>query len=520
MRIKLTLLKGFVIIVGLSNPPLMAQNATNPTVTKEVQIDYNKSKNTFPSTEKTKLIKTGLRFESKSWPDSTITYTASGEFSSKTLYEYNDALIIKKTYQWESNKWSDNYDYSESSETVIEPRVFIDEYGDFYFSGPFNKLYGRGFGFTSSGYKYKVTPTYDSNGNLTHINMQYYAIDNPDVLYPSYQFVITYNSANKPLSISSAKGTGEEWLKVEYKYDLNGRIVYFNYLDFNNETNTWYNTAKYENEIMVEMSNYWDEIKTKTITKADSNKNMYTEQFYTLINNKWYMTHYTIYYPNSLSSNAEIENSTSVGSKNQGSFDLTVNIPTDSIQSGSLVVQLPDGFTLDKSNTSLTANFTKLFDLTITKQENNSWLINITPKSSKSAVLKANEAGTILHIAYLVDERVQKNTYDIILNSIQFETPKGNIIPEPIITTQVNVNRWALGNELIENSNTTVYIKNKTLYIETDQTEQVAIYTTNGVKVYGSIIQSGTTTVNMAFFPQGVLIIKGSSDWTKKVINN
>lgn len=124
----------------------------------------------------------------------------------------------------------------------------------------------------------------------------------------------------------------------------------------------------------------------------------------------------------------------------------------------------------------------------------------------------------MLHIAYKVNENVTKGTYNISINSIQFKTPGNNIIPEPAITVPVNVNRWGVSNELLEDSNTAVYITGNTIYIQTTQTEQIAIYTINGSKLYEATVQSGTATIDASTFPQGVLIVKGSSGWVKKVV--
>lgn len=228
-------------------------------------------------------------------------------------------------------------------------------------------------------------------------------------------------------------------------------------------------------------------------------------------------TYSVYYYPDGYTPSAEVENNIPVNN-NQGNFDLSINIPVDSVQNGSLVVQLPEGFTLDEANTSLAVDFAGLFDLTITKQENNSWLIEIKSKSLKSAALRADEIGKMLHIAYKVNDSVTKGTYNISVNSIQFKTPGDNIIPEPAITVPVNVNRWGVGNEQLEDSNTAVYITGNTLYIQTAQTETITIYAINGSKLCEATVQPGTTTIDASAFPQGVLIVKGSSGWVKKVV--
>ena len=218
-------------------------------------------------------------------------------------------------------------------------------------------------------------------------------------------------------------------------------------------------------------------------------------------------------------SNVEAENNTSVGESNQGSFDLNVNVPTDSISNGSLVVNLPEGFTLDEANTSLTLDFAGAFELKITKQEGNCWLFEIKPKTTKSASLKADDAQTMLHVAYKVDDKEKRGTYNIVVNSILFEAEGGSYYPNPAITIPAELTRWGTGNEQVGAAEATAYIANNTLHITTIQTEQVTIYGIMGSKLYEATLPAGIATINTATFPQGILIVKGSSGWIKKVKN-
>lgn len=214
-----------------------------------------------------------------------------------------------------------------------------------------------------------------------------------------------------------------------------------------------------------------------------------------------------------------IEESKPIDNSNQGCFDIKIKYSTDSVQSASLIIQLPEGFTLDEANTNLTIDFVGLFDLVITKRENNYWLIELNPKTLRGGDIRSDEIGKMLQVAYKVDETLPKGTYDISIHSIQFETPGGDLIPEPMITLPVNVNRWGVANEKIDNSEISVYLINNTLYIETQQPDAIAIYMVNGVKIYDATIPAGTTTIDTVAFPQGVLIVKGKSGWNQKVIS-
>jgi len=224
------------------------------------------------------------------------------------------------------------------------------------------------------------------------------------------------------------------------------------------------------------------------------------------------------YYSDGRTPNVEMNNNTSINSNNQGGFDLNVNIPTDSISTGSITITFPDGFTLDENNTSL--NLSDLFDLVITKQDNSNWLFEIKPKTSKSATLRADDSKAMLHIAYTTDESLETGTYNISVNNILFETPSGDYIPEPAITVPAVLDRSNTGIKQIYSLAPTIHINNQTLYIQDENAEQIAIYSIAGNKLYETTIQKGFNAINIKQFRQEVLVVKGSSGWVKKILSD
>ena len=74
-------------------------------------------------------------------------------------------------------------------------------------------------------------------------------------------------------------------------------------------------------------------------------------------------------------------------------------------------------------------------------------------------------------------------------------------------------------NEQIESESSTAYLFDRTLYIQSEKAEQITVYSITGNKLYETTIQPGMNTINAANFPRGVLFIKGSSGWTKKLNN-
>ena len=125
----------------------------------------------------------------------------------------------------------------------------------------------------------------------------------------------------------------------------------------------------------------------------------------------------------------------------------------------------------------------------------------------------------MLHVAYRVDEKKERGIFDISVNSILFETKGGNYIPEPAITVPAEINRWGVGNEQTGASTPVVFVNAQTICIQTESADRITVYSVAGGKLYEAPIQAGLTTINAAQFPQGLLFVRGSSGWVKKVLN-
>lgn len=432
------------------------------------------------------------------WPDSLIFYDSAGKPYSKEYYNSENQTIIRHTLS--NGNWSVSGSYISKGFTYYSSKVTFEKREEdlHYLSFPGGMIRDGGFFVRDDMSTTRYNAVYNSKGNLTLLEFIQIPYSNA---FSTYR--MTYNE-NDDLILMQHYAYDRLVDIWNWVYNENNDIVVYE----------WSMDCRYNG---LGCSDFGEWISNeKEIVKYDEKGRPVISQYFSRY--KKLYSYYISYYSDGRTPDAEVEGNTPVNDNNQGNFDLTVNIPVDSVQSGSLVVQLPDGFTLDEANTSLTVDFAELFDLTITKQESNSWLIEIKPKSLKSAALRADEIGKMLHIAYKVDDNVQKGTYNISINSILFKTPGDNIIPEPAITVPVDVNRGGVGNDLIEGTNTAAYMTGNTLYIQTAQSEQIAVYTTNGSKLYESTVQPGITTIDASAFPQGVLIVKGSSGWVKKVV--
>jgi len=318
---------------------------------------------------------------------------------------------------------------------------------------------------------------------------------------------ITYNEQNLPVLIN-AYDRDELYRTDKFEYDSNGNVILYERTRTDGSGFLRY-TARYDanNNLISGGTDV-----SKTACQMDSDGNLAIEKFYTWTANRWYETHYKIYYPNTLTPAVEPENNNPIGNDNKGGFDVIVNIPTDSIAGGSFVVKLPEGFTLDRNNTRLTVDFGS-FDLVITKQENNAWLFELKPKSTRSASIRSGDASKPLaQIAYTVDERKERGTYDITVHSIEFTTPGGYNLFEPVITVPAQLNRWGVSNVVIESSS--IRASGGNLYIRTDKACMLSIFTISGQLFRQQTIGAGETLLPL---PQGIYFVK-VGETTKKII--
>jgi len=414
------------------------------------------------------------------WPDSTIDYNNFGE-------------PIHKKY------------YDKTNQTCMEGSL---ENGSWIFSAPES----------SNGYPV-------SNGKISYekyeqSNVQYFILYYPIMLGTgSYTIGIggglqfeTYNNSKGNPTLVQTKNDDTIEDKLRLEYNENDDINYIEYMG--GQVQCRYKYDEYGRLCLFE-SYFNDGLGARRIAKYNKEGQLVSVHY-----QGWNNGYTLLYYSDETDTpNVEIDNNTPISNENQGNFDLNINISIDSIGSGSLTITFPDGFMLDERNTSLTLDYANLFVLTITKQENNSWLLEIKPKTLRSASLRADEAKKMLQVVYTVDEILQRGIYDISVNSILFETKGGNYIPEPSIIVPAIVERWGVSNETINILTHIIYTDYQTINIHTANAERIAIYSIMGYKLYETEIQSGLNAINAANFPKGILIIKGSSGWSKKLIN-
>ena len=422
------------------------------------------------------------------WPDSVITYDYIGEPTAKSLYDKEQQT---RTYSYlQDGSWVHDEPHSSNGYGFLEPglRYSTGDDGEFWY-GVTTLWWTGGPAYDN---QWTSNTVYDNNGNLTLLEVTLAASLSPVVInkYRGY-----YNNNNNPVLVEYY-WYDELYQYSQYEYNENGLLTQVKRFNLNEDNN------------LLELN------QLETVKFDEKGRPIEGHDLWLKSGER--STYHRFYYSDGTNTpTIAPENNTTVGDSNKGSFDLDINIPADSINNGSMVITLPEGFTLDRVNTRLTLDFSGKFALKITKQDDNSWLLEITPRSTRSTSLRADDAKTLLNVAYSVDPSTKLGTYDIVVNSILFESKGGAYYPEPAITIPANVTRGGVSNDLIGTAAPKAYIANNTLYIQSAQSEQITVYTLTGTKLYES---TGATTIDASAFPQGILIVKGNN-WTVKVNN-
>ncbi|MDR2148077.1 MAG: T9SS type A sorting domain-containing protein [Tannerella sp.] len=461
--------------------------------------------------------------------DSAVTYAATGEKTEKTVYtrDAQGRVVQEETLNWANNGWVNDtkttFTYDDNGDARTE--IYKWESNDWEYQGwntvlkPAKGIYGIrnnefycndmpgvycyfGFGFTVSGWSYRNEVSRNSKGNPTRIEFHAYQVSNPDNSYLAWNIQITYNDGNLPVLINALKGE-DFYRAVKFEYDSNENVVL--YENIWEDGSIGRNTFLYDvnNNLISSGTSTGTEDLSKKVYQIDNEGNKAVEKFYTYTAGHWYETHYTIYYPNSLAPTIIPDNNNPIGNNNQGGFDITANISENSIVEGSFIVKLPEGFTLDQDNTALMADFDD-FDLIITPQENNSWLLEIKSKSTRSVALRTEDmAKALVHIAYTVDGNVKRGMYDITVHSIEFKTSAGNNILEPAITVSAQVERWGVSTETIGNNK--IWVSGTNLFIRLEKAYTISIYTVMGQFFRRQTVNAGETIIPLS---QGIYFIK------------
>jgi hypothetical protein len=472
---------------------------------------------------------------------------------SKYTYEYDASgqQISSKEYKWENNQWTLEKTVLTPPASTANAKVYVTE----ELRGDMTIVYLRtpwwyawyGFG----GQKYDVK--YDAKGNLVYLET--YSLDENNQRYIAMNAIVTYDNNNFTVEISNHGILRIKWI---YEYDTFGNVTLFEYYEWDDtkkqwivhtksidsydatgrhlfgenyegdkESNTWIPTYRnatvydvngkpsYEYYKWDAASNSWAG-ESKNIYKTDEEGNTSISHDYTWENNKWALSGYTIYYPIRAVSDLDVP-SAPVGADNKGILEFGLSIPSDATITGSFTVQFPEGITLDNGGTALTSELSDDFDLVITPKANNTWQIEIRSKTLRAGT----ETGVfkkIMNIAYTVNANLKQGAYTATISQVNLELNDGTRIIEEHIPVTLDVARYGTHNEWLETASVQAYADGNLLTVRSDVAETIEVYLLTGQRIFSVNKPAGEYRFDVRSIPQGVVIVKGSAGWAKKVV--
>ncbi|MDR1336267.1 MAG: BACON domain-containing protein [Tannerella sp.] len=204
----------------------------------------------------------------------------------------------------------------------------------------------------------------------------------------------------------------------------------------------------------------------------------------------------------------------STPSGNQGTIDISLQIPVDEDFAVTFTVSLPAGFLLNPEATALVADLLSRFELEIKPNGAGGWLFAIRPKLSTLAA-DETEYRQLVQIAYTMDGSVVKGEYEVKLNDVDLTLNGGQVIHQDEITAPVTV-LISVGNAAIDAGD--VRYAGGVLTVNTPVAERITVYSIGGSVMYQAQKAAGEATFDLRSLPKGVFIAKGSSGWTEKIV--
>jgi hypothetical protein len=199
---------------------------------------------------------------------------------------------------------------------------------------------------------------------------------------------------------------------------------------------------------------------------------------------------------------------------NQGTIDISLQIPVDENFTATFTVSLPAGFQLNRAATALVAELLSSFELEIIPIGANKWRFAIYPKLSTLSA-DGTEYRQLVQIAYTMNESVVKGEYEVKLNDIDLTLNDGQVIHQDEVRAPVTVTT-SVGNAAVEAGD--VRYAGGILTVNTPAAEQITVYSVSGSVMYQAQKAAGEATFDLRSLPKGVFIARGSSGWTKKVV--
>ena len=213
----------------------------------------------------------------------------------------------------------------------------------------------------------------------------------------------------------------------------------------------------------------------------------------------------------------EVIEESQVDEDGTGSIVLSLTIPASTLFTGSFQLSLPSGVSVNISATRLVGELASQLTLTIIQHADGSWLFSISPDMS----LRSGSDmvyGDIIEIVYSVDETVVQGTYEATVSNLSFAFHNGTTVAQNQLPVVINVNSTT--DIAVIAAESAAWISNGRLYVASPVAETVGVYSITGVQLYNFQKPAGEAIYPVDNLYRSILIIRGSSGWVRKTINN
>jgi hypothetical protein len=201
---------------------------------------------------------------------------------------------------------------------------------------------------------------------------------------------------------------------------------------------------------------------------------------------------------------------------NEGTINISFNLPVNGTFACSFLFTLPQGFRLNVDATALANDLVADYQLTITQRAGGVWLFEISLKPASRGLRAATSLRNLVNIVYTIVEPTAAGTYEAKLANVELQLSDGSVIRENEITVPIRLSTPT--SVLPVNNNPYVHYYGDILTVNTPVAESVEVYTLTGQLLYKAQKAAGEATYRIHNLPEGILIVRGSSGWTRKIL--
>ena len=213
---------------------------------------------------------------------------------------------------------------------------------------------------------------------------------------------------------------------------------------------------------------------------------------------------------------------------NTGKIELSLLVPDDATFTGSFTLQLPSGMGLTKNNdnsgfkTALTSEFSETLTLWVTYVNDSTYRFSIVPKVAPVGGVPSTTPKKVMDIYYTTYGTTLQGstaTYEASLKNLIINFSDDTEVREEPASVKIKVYSDLVGNDIFDNpGKQSAYIVDGRLHVNSDKAETVYVYSMNGSLVYMKNKAEGPAVFDINT-KEKILVVKGSSGWTGKVVN-